>query len=147
MAEWLQRAGTMCAAACEAEGCGECILHKPVGEGTKVCAGLSSDGSATACTHALGHIKFTLHFLNELTKSVDTLSLTATVIHSQFDLIVGRPTIKQYDLVGKLPSHFRHVKRPPMVHTTAALSALGTQTLCAPLGTQTLWEFCDGTQT
>ena len=118
MAEWLQRAGTMSAAACEAECCRECILHTPVGEGTKVCAGLSSDGSA------LGRIKFTLHFFNELTKSVDTLSLTATVIYSQFDLIVGSPTIKQYDLVGKLPSHFRHVKRPPMVQTTAALSTL-----------------------
>ena len=30
---------------------------------------------------------------------------------------------------------------------SSCLEHLGTQTLRAPLGTQTLWEFCDGTQT
>ena len=52
---------------------------------------------------------FLLHFtyLNEITHEQDYGQLQAKVLNMDYDLIVGRPSIKEYDLSRTLPSQFR----------------------------------------
>lgn len=76
--------------------------------GVKLC-GCSSrvcSGFRNMCSSSLGKVSFELSFVNEITKSEETLKLTASVIESPFDVIIGRPSIKNYDLADKLRSQF-----------------------------------------
>jgi hypothetical protein len=58
------------------------------------------------CSNTLGKINFELTFVNELTKSEETIDITASIIETQFDVIIGRPSIKKYNLADKLRSQF-----------------------------------------
>ena len=53
------------------------------------------------CFACLGKVPLHLKFFNELTNSFEMISLVATIIESDFDVIVGRPDIGRNDLINK----------------------------------------------
>ena len=66
-----------------------------------VCSGFSND-----CRASLGSLSFALTLTNEVTRTKETFELTASIIDSPFDIIIGRPDIKKYKFTKKFPSHF-----------------------------------------
>ena len=87
---------------------GEHVASKLVKEGinyvdssnTLVCTGLDN-----MCDRCKGRIEFELITKDERDNFIN-LKLSAKVIISPYDLIIGRPSIKQHKLVKKFPSHF-----------------------------------------
>jgi len=75
--------------------------HKVCSCNKRVCSGFRN-----MCSNSLGKVSFTLSFVNEITKSEEKIDLTAAVIESPFDIIIGRPTIKLHNLASKLHSQF-----------------------------------------
>ena len=68
--------------------CRECTVITPATNAPKVCSGFANDRSNSMCAVSLGTIKFSLHFLNELTNNVETITgLEAVILNSDFDLI------------------------------------------------------------
>jgi hypothetical protein len=55
----------------------------------------------TVCFDCLGVVQLHITFLNELTNDFETIVLKATVMESDFDLIIGRRDIFKYDLIRK----------------------------------------------
>jgi transposase InsO family protein len=67
-----------------------------------VCSGLDN-----TCNESLGAITLTILFVNEVTKNSEILTLPFSILaKSPIDIIIGRKTIKEFDLASKLPSHF-----------------------------------------
>jgi transposase InsO family protein len=68
----------------------------------RVCSGLDN-----ACTLSIGSLNASFVFTNELTKKSEILTLIFKILkNSPIDLIIGRESIKRFDLVTKNPSHF-----------------------------------------
>ena len=57
--------------------------------------------TSTVCLDCLGVVTFTVHFHNEISKKDESFDLTATIIQSDFDLILGRVSIYEHDLLFK----------------------------------------------
>ena len=55
--------------------------------------------SSNICFKCSGKVSLHLKFFNELTNSYEMIFLTATIVESDFDVIVGRPDIGRYDLI------------------------------------------------
>ena len=53
------------------------------------------------CIPCLGIVDFDFSFYNELTKQQETISLSATIIENDFDIIVGRRDAFRHDLFMK----------------------------------------------
>ena len=91
----------------------ECTVIPPAANAPRVCSGFANDRSNSMCATSLGTIKFSLHFLNELTNNVETITgLVAVILNSDFDLILGRPFIREIDLTTICPSLFRSKNAP-----------------------------------
>lgn len=73
------------------------------------CSSRVCSGFRNMCSTALGKINFKLFFVNEITNSEESIDITASIIETQFDLIIGRPSIKKYGLADKLRSQFADV--------------------------------------
>jgi len=58
--------------------------------------------NSSVCMSCLGVVSFNMTFLNELTNAEETISLDATVVESDFDIIVGRPSIFKHSLLPKV---------------------------------------------
>ena len=81
-------------------------LHK-----TKQCSCHPNDNTygpnKSICYLCLGRINnLSVEFFNEQSNSNEIVKLNAIIIDMDFDLIIGRPTIKKYNLTHKLASHF-----------------------------------------
>ena len=57
--------------------------------------------SSNICFKCSGKVSLHLKFFNELTNSYEMIFITATIVESDFDVIVGRPDIGRYDLIKK----------------------------------------------
>ena len=64
----------------------------------RVCSGMS----AVPCGSSLGQIKLNIVILNEITHQRETISVTAEVIESDYDLILGRRDIIKHGLHRKM---------------------------------------------
>jgi len=78
---------------------------------TKICSCNTSDNTygpnSTICYSCLGKVNnISVEFFNEQMRSIETLKLNAIILEMNYDLILGRPTIKKYNLAQKLFSHF-----------------------------------------
>ena len=71
---------------------------------TMICSALKQ-----ACEKCLGLMKINAFFCNELNQKIESMFLTCTIINTNYDLIVGRKAIKDYNLLSKLPSQFAHL--------------------------------------
>ena len=54
------------------------------------------------CFDCLGVVQLEVKFHNELINDFETISLKATIMMSDFDLIIGRRDIFKYDLIRKV---------------------------------------------
>jgi hypothetical protein len=80
---------------------------------TLICIGL---GDQPLCAQSLGTIKCKIQYEDE--NNFDNVdNIEATIIESNYDVILGRKTIKKLNLVEKFPSHFKDVK-PNKTNTT-----------------------------
>jgi hypothetical protein len=64
---------------------------------------MRDDKQCTKTTHAY-NLEF--YFRNELTKQDEIIAIVAQVINSRFDLIIGLPDMRSFDLFRKFPSLF-----------------------------------------
>jgi hypothetical protein len=63
----------------------------------------------------LGNVAFHCKFLNEVSKKNEFLTcLNAKILDTNFDLIIGLPTIKKYNLASKFPSIFGETASVPV---------------------------------
>lgn len=111
---------------------GETLIHDGREGLTIVFAGTSH------YTSSLGSMFFHVTFLNEVSQKNETIfNLKATILDSQFQLIVGLPLIRQYDITAKIPSFFSAQRKvtdvtletpainpPSRPHVVSALTAL-----------------------
>jgi transposase InsO family protein len=68
----------------------------------KICSGLDN-----SCSLSLGSLTASVMFINELNNKSEILILILKVLkNSPIDLIIGRESIKRFDLVSKNSSHF-----------------------------------------
>lgn len=68
----------------------------------KVCSGLDN-----SCSLSVGSLTASVSFINELTNKSEILILILKILkNSPIDLIIGRESIKKFDLVTKNRSHF-----------------------------------------
>ena len=67
---------------------------------TTVCSALSGK-----CSKCLGKLNLNMSFLNDNTNSLETIELQFKIIDMNYDVIVGRPAIKQFNLLQKLYKH------------------------------------------
>ncbi len=68
----------------------------------KICSGLDN-----SCSISLGSLTASVMFINEVNNKSEILTLILKVLkNSPIDLIIGRESIKQYNLVSKNSSHF-----------------------------------------
>ena len=84
------------------------------------------------CVKCIGTINFTLNLNTELSSTMLALNLSATILDASFDIVLGRPTIKAYNLVLYYPSHFVHLDK----NTRATLAKLVTtcgDSKCIPI--------------
>jgi len=58
------------------------------------------------CRISLGSINLNVFFFNELINLYETFVLKAEIIDSDYDLIIGKPTIIKQKLITKLPTYF-----------------------------------------
>jgi hypothetical protein len=69
---------------------------------TKVCTGING-----MCSNSSGEVNIDVQYKNELSQSLETMSnLTAKILDTPYQLILGRPDIKKYKLLKKLVDHF-----------------------------------------
>lgn len=95
---------------------------------------------------SLGSIIMHVTFFNEISKLKETIShLAAKIIDSQFDLIIGLPDIRKYQLSTKLPSFFEptDASAPALtdLHSKSSLrahSAIAEEKLKLPCLTKSL---------
>ena len=86
-------------------------------------------GSDTHTVVSRKNVVFNLLFLNEIKQSLELLScLIARTIPTSIDIIIGLPTIRKYDLVLKIPSHFTSNE------TTNRFTGIFPGTSCTPAG-------------
>ena len=69
----------------------------------------SSLGDQPICKKSQGTMKCTIIYKDEKEKEYKD-NIEATIIESSLDLILGRETIKDLNIVDKFPSHFKHFK-------------------------------------
>jgi transposase InsO family protein len=68
----------------------------------KICSGLDN-----SCSLSLGSLTASVTFINELNNKSEILNLIFKVLqNSPIDLVIGRESIKRFDLVSKNSSHF-----------------------------------------
>ena len=60
----------------------------------------------TCSDYVVQDFNFNLQILNEKTLTREIIKIQATSANIDYDLIVGRPTVKELKLVNKFPSHF-----------------------------------------
>ena len=77
-------------------------VKKQEAQNGKICSGFTD-----VCREALGIYLFEINFINEETSKEELMIISASAIESPFALILGRPAIREYDLVDKLRSQFR----------------------------------------
>jgi hypothetical protein len=83
-----------------------CVL--PVAEAT--CKSAINLGGTSNNSISLGAVSFHFNFLNEVVNNLESLScLKAKIMDTSFDLIIGLQTIRQNQLVSKIPSFFSAV--------------------------------------
>ena len=58
------------------------------------------------CAPASNEVILNVEYKNELDNKNESLNETFTVIDSQHEMIIGRPTIRKYGLANKMPSQF-----------------------------------------
>jgi hypothetical protein len=54
-------------------------------------------GFTDVCRVALGRYEFEINFINEETSKEELMMINASAIESPFALILGRPSIREYD--------------------------------------------------
>ena len=70
--------------------------------------------SSNVCFDCLGVVHFSATFKNEITNIYETIALKATIIDSDFDLIIGRRDIFKYDIIRKTYEQlFADLSGPP----------------------------------
>lgn len=68
----------------------------------KICSGLDN-----SCRISLGSIHMSIMFINEVNKKSEIISLSFKILkQSPVHLIIGRNSIKNFDLISRNPSHF-----------------------------------------
>jgi hypothetical protein len=93
-------------------------------------------GAGDTCHSIVGLINLTISYVNELSQRL-TLKLSAHVIKElKYDLIIGRSTIKQHNLILQLPRHFLDLDALPRYWDLQAGRGCG-RTVAAKLGTRT----------
>lgn len=61
-----------------------------------------------------GNIRFSVKFLNEVSKQFETLSpIDATILDSKYPLIIGRPLIRKFKIARKILSFFEEIEDEP----------------------------------
>jgi hypothetical protein len=83
----------------ESKGAKLCDCNK------EVCSAL---GSKPICKKSIGTMQCTIVHKDEFKKEYKD-NIEATIIESSLDLILGRETIKDLNIVDKFPSHFKHL--------------------------------------
>jgi hypothetical protein len=73
----------------------------PIDSNVKVCRAFKGK-----CNSASEKLSLFVTITNENTKEMETMFLDFTVIETEYDMIIGRPTIMAHNLVYKLPSQF-----------------------------------------
>jgi hypothetical protein len=73
------------------------------------------------CSNVKEEVNFKLKFLNELTFQYDIIQITAKLVNNlNYDVIIGLPTIRQYNLLAKFPKRFNAIslnsQRSPVEH-------------------------------
>ena len=68
---------------------------------SKICSGFEGD-----CRSSNGITNLNVVFFNELSNSIDSITLTATIIDTPFDLIIGKPTLYETKLLSKVAVQF-----------------------------------------
>ena len=84
-------------------------------------------------THVYCCVVFDLTFINEVTNNPETIfSIDAKIIDSCIDIIIGRPIIRAYHLVHKIPRYFDEVSRsrPDLSHSDLPASTSSTSKNC-----------------
>jgi hypothetical protein len=74
----------------------------PSGVKLLVSSGMNNLGSL----QSMGNCHVMLSYFNELTKSTDTIDIACTVLDIPFDLIIGKPTLREYKLLQKVHDQF-----------------------------------------
>jgi hypothetical protein len=74
------------------------------------------------CSNVKEEVNFKLKFLNELTFQYDIIQVTAKLVNNlNYDVIIGLPTIRQYNLLTKFPKRFYALslnsQRSPVEHS------------------------------
>jgi transposase InsO family protein len=93
-------------------------------------------GTGDTCHSIVGLINLTISYVNELSQRL-TLKLSAHVIKElKYDLIIGRSTIKQHNLILQFPRHFLDLDALPRYWDLQAGRGCG-RTVAAKLGTRT----------
>jgi len=80
-----------------------------------VCSALV--GNNSLCAPSLGTINCTIQYKDE-NNNKNTNNISATIIDSSYDMILGRQTIKKLHLVDKFPSHFKEIDMMNKMTTT-----------------------------
>ena len=72
------------------------------------CRKLVCSAFSNVCQTVVGKLSFMLTFFNQLKKENEQLEISASIIDSPYELIIGRPSIRQYNLLSKVDSMFNH---------------------------------------
>jgi hypothetical protein len=83
-----------------------------------VCSGL---GKKSICKKALGYVKFQISFIDEHANA-HTYSIKATIVDIEYDLILGRETIKDLNITDLFPSHFKHTNNDSKVSNDSTIT-------------------------
>ena len=98
-------------------------------ERTTICGAIG-----TSCTSSLGVLSGDVMLYNEVVHKYDTFKIKLKIVPNlPFEMILGKPDIKTYDLSRVLRSQFANtsVKRPPPpAHITSTSSHLGRNLIC-----------------
>lgn len=62
--------------------------------------------NASWCVKCIGKLSFMLNLNTETSSTMLALSLDATILDGSFDIVLGRPSIKEHNLALFFPSHF-----------------------------------------
>ena len=102
-----------------------------------VCSALV--GNNPLCAPSLGTINCTIQYKDE-NNNTNTNNISATIIDSSYDMILGRQTIKKLHLVDKFPSHFKEIDNDEqndnnnIMYTGNEETKFGTNNHSCPLG-------------
>ena len=82
------------------------LKRKDARQDTGAVHALSLAGIAQS-THVYGCVVYDLTFINEVTNKPETIfSISAKILDSCIDIIIGRPIIRAYHLVHKIPRYY-----------------------------------------